>query len=255
MASAIFARTAPQRERNPAPVVEAVPARPGSRLVKALLLLAAFSVVVALAGRHYGGQIRLGGNTASTRTHEIVIANAVFHVPENLIRFKDQRVGGVTQRLDLFALWPDMSGYTVASREMFEAREGIRPAVIFLTLEPQQMSRDMSGRLEPIYRQLVEAAPDAEAVPGLAPHRFKAEHAIFSNEILHVETAGGAAPFVARCITGDEARAALAPCERDLLLASDGVSIKYRFPAHLLADHAALDAAVMRLVSGFTPEN
>jgi hypothetical protein len=221
-------------------------------LVKGLLALALFSLVVTLAGRHFGGQIRLGGNSPATRIHEIVIANAVLAVPENHIRFADQRVGGVAPKLDLFALWPAMTGYAAADRAQFEARDGIEPNVLFLTIEPQQMSRDMTGRLERIYKQLVEPAEDAAPVAGLSPYRFKAEHAIFSNELLHVEE-GAEFPFVARCITGPEAQTALAPCERDLLLADEGVSVKYRFPAHLLAEFRSLDAAVLELIEAFRP--
>ncbi|NJR14061.1 MAG: hypothetical protein HC779_07785 [Phyllobacteriaceae bacterium] len=216
----------------------------------AMLCLAAFSVIVSLAGRVYGGQIRLGGNSVDTTRQEIVIANAVLNVPSNHIRLREQRVSGVSARLDLYALWPAMTGYALADRAMFEQKGDEVPRLLFISIEPQQMSRDMTGRLEPIYRQLVEPVGVPSTVPGLDAYAFRADRAVFNNETLFVASGVTDRPFVARCMSGAEAEEAIAPCERDVFLPG-GLSAKYRFPAHLLADFAALDAAVIGLMDSF----
>lgn len=219
------------------------------KLVWVLVALGAFSIAVSLAGRLYGGQIRLGGNSASTRTHEIVIANAVLEVPENFIRHAEQRLGGVSARLDLFALWPKMSGYAIADRKAFESQTH-GSNLIFISVEPQQMSRDMSGRLEPIYRQLVEDQPMPSGFDGLIAYGFKPGNAVFNNETLYVAEGTTGVRFVARCIDGEGGDAAIAPCERDVFI-DDELSVKYRFPKALLASFTALDGAVLSLVEGF----
>jgi hypothetical protein len=217
------------------------------RIMLVLLALGLLSVAISLAGRHYGGQIRLGGNSISTELREIVISDAVFAVPENHIRHRDQRVSGVATRLELYALWPAMTGYTFADRAHFEQADGSGRHLIFMSIEPQQMSRDMSGRLDPIYRQLVESSAAISPFDGLVAYRFRADHAIFSNEVLYVSE-GGSRPFVARCIEGDTAQTVAAACERDIHI-DGGVSVKYRFPQELLADHVALEDAVTSLIA------
>ncbi|MCU0830331.1 MAG: hypothetical protein MUC58_02230 [Rhizobiaceae bacterium] len=215
-------------------------------VLRVLVALGVLSVAISLAGRHYGGQIRLGGNTVSTELREVVIADAVFSVPENLIRHRDQRVDGVAARLDLYVLWPSMSGYTLADRQAFETGDDADRKLIFISIEPQQMSRDMTGRLEPIYRQLVEPLPAVSPFDGLDAYRFRADHAIFSNEVLYVGRSD--TPFVARCIEGRLSETISAACERDIVT-DGGISVKYRFPQDLLTEHLALDQGLRGLIA------
>jgi hypothetical protein len=224
------------------------------RILLALILLGAFSIAISLAGRLYGREIRLGGNSASLETHEIVIANGVFSVPENHIRHADQRISGVATRLDLYALWPDMRGYAIRDRQAFETSVAETSNLIFISLEPQQMSREMSGRLAPIYRSLVEQQGTPSPYDGLTAYQFRREHAVFSNETLYVAENDSQTPFVARCINGDPSDGTIAPCERDLLI-GNGLSVKYRFPRALLASYTALDEAVLSRVNAFKVGN
>jgi hypothetical protein len=231
----------------PSPSAKAVTPSALRHVFTALLVLGMLSLIISLGGRYFGGQIRLGGNTVSTHINEVVIADSVFAIPDNHIRHKEQRVSGVAARIDLFALWPNMTGYAFADRALFEASDHEAERLIFISIEPQQMSRDMSGRLDPIYRQLVEPLASASPFDGLKAHRFRTDHAIFSNEVLYVAEQDAGPPFVTRCIEGGLSETIAAECERDLLLPG-GVSAKYRFPQQLLADHAALEMAVLQFL-------
>jgi hypothetical protein len=217
-----------------------------------IVVLGLLSIAISLAGRIYGDAIVHGGNSSSLQTHEIVIANSVLRVPENMIRHSDQRTQGVKAKLDLYARWPAMTGYSKEDRAVFDAAAGNAPELLFITLEPRQMSRDMNGRFEPIYKQLIEPEGQAEQILGMRSYAFLKERVIFTDERLYVvETAEQAEPvFVARCIAGTQSETALAPCERDIALTSD-VSIKYRFPKQLLAEYGVLDQRILALVSGF----
>ena len=62
------------------------------------------------------------------------------------------------------------------------------------------MSRDMSGRFEPIYRQLIQ--PQGKPGPsGVTVFDFT-EKSGYMNEVLAVAERPAGDPFVARCLTG-----------------------------------------------------
>lgn len=217
------------------------------RVFLVFLALALLSVVISLAGRHYGRQIALAGHTESTHRHEIVLVNNVLSVPANAIRFEQDRRDGVAHRLDLYLSWPEMEGYTAARRNAFNHGEE-RDRIIFLGFEPQLMSRDMSDRYALIYESLIE--PVAIGTEGdVAIHAFR-DKSGYANEVLAIAPRDGRSPFVARCLDGDVGRSSLAPCERDLL-AGDGLSLTYRFPRHLLKDWRSLDEAVSQVAASY----
>ena len=216
-------------------------------LFLAMLIIGVLSIAISLSGRIYGGQVMLGGNSVSTQTHEIVIANAVLNVPENYIRHSEQRSQGVKADLDLYAVMPSFEGYSAKNRALFNNEQKSPSQLLFITIEPQQMSRDMSGRFDPIYRQLIDPTPENTATSGLESYTFKKDRAIFANERLFVGERVNDQQFVARCITGPDGDQAIAPCERDVFLAND-LSVKYRFPFWLLKDYRTLDAQVINLV-------
>jgi hypothetical protein len=217
------------------------------KLFVAMLIIGFMSIVISVAGRMFGGQVMLGGNSINTETHEIIIANSVLNVPENYIRHSDQRSPGVKAGLDLFAVLPSLEGYSAKNKLFFNNEQTGPSQLLFITIEPQQMSRDMSGRFGPIYRQLIDPLAENTATEGLESYTFKKDRAIFSNERLFVGDRGEDRQFVARCITGADGDQAIAPCERDVFIAND-LSVKYRFPFWLLKDYRTLDAQILGLV-------
>ena len=78
--------------------------------------LAIISFLISLAGRKIGSEIAMGGHTDSLALHEIVIGNDVLSLPANMIRYPEQRRDGIAHRLDLYARWPNLSGFTRDSR-------------------------------------------------------------------------------------------------------------------------------------------
>lgn len=209
------------------------------RVFYAFAILALLSVAISLAGKWFGRSIAMAGHTDDTTVFEVVLGNDVLAVPANAIRFESARRNGVAERLDLYLHWPDMAGYSTAAAADFN-RPGDGGRVLFLRFEPRTMSRDMSGRYDPIYSRLVDSSGEPGPA-GIIFHRFK-DKAGYLDEVLAVAQTHGE-PFVARCLTGPAAENAFAPCERDLHV-GDFLSLTYRFPLGLLADWKALDAAV-----------
>ena len=210
------------------------------RVFYAFGALALLSVAISVGGKWLGKSIAMAGHTDDTTIHEIVIGNNVISAPANAIRFERDRRDGVASRLDLYLHWPDMRGYSAALRNDFNNVGGVR-RIIFLSLEERMMSRDMSGRFDPIYRALI--VPKGKAGPsGIGLFDFN-EKSGYMNEVLAVAARPGKEPFVARCLTGPSAEESLAPCERDIHVGND-LSLTYRFPFELLTDWQALDQAV-----------
>lgn len=232
-----------------ATVEDFVPVR-SSFMLKVFYACAALALVSAaifVAGTWAGRSIAMAGHTDDTRLHEIVIGNNVLSVPANAIRFESARRDGVASRLDLYLRWPQMDGYSEEARDAFNHAGGRRD-ILFLSFEEQMMSRDMSGRLEPIYRALIEG-PGRAGPAGLTVHAFSAESG-YVDEVLIVGDDHGERPFVARCASGEAARQSLAPCERDIHV-GDGLSLVYRMPAELAPSWREVEQAVREAATRF----
>jgi hypothetical protein len=209
--------------------------------------IALVSALIAAAGRWLGPSISMSGYSDDPTPREIVIGNNVLSVPANAIRFAEARHDGVAPRLDLYLRWPDMTGYSEAARDDFNNKDDRRD-ILFLSFEPQTMSRDMGGRFEPIYRSII-AEPGMAGENGMTLYGFKPDTG-YLNETLAVAPRPEGEPFVARCLTGAAGHDSLAPCQRDILI-GNGLSLNYRFPRRLLDDWQALDAAVAAKARSF----
>ncbi len=226
-------------------LIRPIDARFMMRIFMAFLALAVLSLGIFLAGKIYGRAIALGGHTEDKTVHELVIGNNVLHIPANMLRYENQRHDGVLPRVDLYFHWPDMTGYSRAEADDFNNLNGTRN-IVFVTLEERVMSRDMSGRVEPIY----SAVTDKTGRPGPAGLTFRPfkENSGYLDEVLATATRAGQTPYAARCMVGEAADRSLAPCERDIHLGED-LSLTYRFSADFLGDWKPLDAAVIALAN------
>lgn len=223
-----------------------------TRVFKGLVVLALLSLAVTVAGRWFGERIAMGGHTDDIAIQAVVIGDNLLAVPANMIRFEQARRSGDADRLDLYVRYPQMEGYTNASRDAFNHATGSSP-ILFLGFSEQMMSRDMSGRFGPIYSSLI-ARPGQPGPGGITFHEFS-EKSGYLGEKLAVGERPGRDPFVARCLTGAAAEKSLASCERDILV-GQRLSLTYRFPQRLLGDWQALEAAVEALAAsmlGDTP--
>lgn len=233
---------------EPVEQAETIPVRASfmMRVFYAFVVLAMLSGAISAAGKWAGRSISMAGHTDDRTVHEVVIGNNVLAVPANMIRFDSARRGGVAQRLDLYVRWPDLDGYSDDARDDFNHVGGSRK-ILFLSFEEQLMSRDMSGRLEPIYRALIRE-PGRAGPGGLTVHGFTRQSG-YVDEVLIVGDDRGDAPFVARCLAGEAARESLAPCERDIHI-GNGLNLVYRMPADLAGSWREVDAAVRKLATG-----
>jgi len=210
-----------------------------------VVLLVALTVTLSLCGRRLGEHLARAGHTSSRESYDIFIGQDHLRLGANVIRFENQRATSVAERVDLYLIWPGLEGYSDETRSLFN--DVNRPeSLIFLQIAQSTMSRDMSGRLEPIYSHLIEGPGEAFR-DGLTLHRLRAD-AGYGDEVLLTAAVKGGPDYVVRCIlpsTPDKATSG--DCQRDIKVGKD-LSVLYRFSSSHLDDWEHIDAAIRTFV-------
>ncbi len=212
------------------------------KLTTVLSVLAIVTIALNFAGNWYGKRIAMASHTDSIALHDLVIGMDHLRLPANVIRLPGQRANGTTEKLHLYLHWPSMTGYSSLTASAFNSTSGAAP-LIFLEITQRVMSRDMSGRFEPIYLHLFTDTTK-KGPYGLTMNEFKPETG-YGNEVMLSSGQSGAEDFYAvRCILPKEVdRANSADCQRDIAVGED-LSVQYRFSSSLLKDWRAIDDAV-----------
>lgn len=226
----------------------------GALLSNALLLkvtsaiagLALLTAGISYAGHWYGERLSLAGHTDSQQVFSISIGSDMLQVPANMIRFREQRASGAAERLNVYLTWPDMQGYSQANRARFDQLD-LANQLIFIELSQATMSRDMSGRLEPIYSRLFEGEPKAVGY-GLVQHSLRADSG-YAGEALFTASRPAKPDYVVRCVLpqAQSTEPSSGDCQRDIHIGS-GLTVLYRFSATLLPDWEPIDRAIETFV-------
>lgn len=215
------------------------------RLTAVVAVLALLTVAISIGGRWFGERIALAGHTDSLEEYSVQIGLDRLTLAANTIRFREQRQSGATERVDLYLTWPGMTGYSAADRTRFDdvARSF---SLIFLQLSQSTMSRDMSGRLAPIYEKLFEGQPQ-QVNFGLTLHRLRADSG-YGKEVVLTGARVGEPDYVVRCLLpGPGEQPTGGDCQRDIHIGQD-LTVLYRFSSALLRDWQHIDAAVRLFV-------
>ncbi len=220
---------------------EAASGRFAWRVFIAIGAIAALSVAIHFGGRMIGSALVTGGHTASADMLTMTVAGHFVSVPENVVRFKSQRRSGAQDRVDLYALYPEMSGYSEETKDWFNDKAAGR-RLIFMSIEERQMSRDMSGRLDPIYAKLTKRSPKTGEA-GLVSYEFLPSAGYSNEELLVGPEANDGSRYVVRCLAGEDSAIAVGACERDIHVGGN-LSLTYRFPRSMLSDWRGVEAGV-----------
>lgn len=206
-----------------------------------IVALAAASFAISWFGRAYGERLSLAGHSESGEILDITVGRDRLALAANTIRFEDQRHSGTAERVDLYLLWPEMTGYSTEQRRRFDDLT-LRNSLIFMQLSQSTMSRDMSGRVEPIYRHLLEAQ-GGPGPAGLTRYDFK-NGTGYDGESLFTGNPSGGSSYAIRCLMPEsQEESGGSDCQRDIHVGED-LTVLYRFPSTLLADWQAIDLAV-----------
>jgi hypothetical protein len=210
-------------------------------LTAAVVGLAVLTATISLAGRWYGENLSLAGHTTSTEPTDIFIGQDHLRFASNYIRFEQQRVTGRAERVDLYLTWPGLQGYTNETRALFND-VGQPESLLFLQISQSTMSRDMSGRIEPIYQHLFSGTI-LPGPAGLVRHEMK-QNSGYGQEVFFTANRDGDTPYAVRCMMpATPALSTSADCQRDIHIGRDLV-VLYRFSSQLLPQWQAIDTAI-----------
>lgn len=216
------------------------------KLLSALAGLVLIAGVITAAGHWLGQRMASGGHTDSTQEFDIAIGSDIISVPANMIRLAEQRASGTAAGLNLYLTWPEMKGYSVAEKDRFDATNKSTD-LIFIEISEATMSRDMSGRFEPIYQRLL-SGDSSDFGNGLTLHHLKADSG-YGEEVLLSAHRPGKPDYVVRCLLPQRGQdASSADCQRDIH-AGNGLSILYRFSSTRLTEWDHIDAAIEAFVA------
>lgn len=79
-------------------------------LTAVVAVLALLSIGISLFGHRFGEKWALSGHSDSHRNIDISIGLDRLQLTSNTIRF-EQRKNGPSERVDIYLLWPEMTGY------------------------------------------------------------------------------------------------------------------------------------------------
>ena len=211
------------------------------RITAVIGLLAALAAGLGIAGKRLGETLVLGGNTDSRILHHIVVGQDTLALPANVIRFEAQRKSGRAETVSIYLSWPQMDGYSRQNAAAF-ADPRRTDGLIFADFSQSVMSRDMSGRVEPIYRKLF-VGPPVKGPAELDVHSLSRKSG-FGDEKLLVGRLPDGEIYAVRCLLPADDRAATsADCLRDVRVGRD-LTMLYRFSARLLPQWRQIERAM-----------
>lgn len=184
--------------------------------------------------------------TARTDIIALRVRDLNLWIPANYLQFESSRQGGQQKNVALFALLPDMTGWSNWEQSTFVGNSA-DSEVIILIIRDELVNLTEADRLSRIYQAYVTDPKGQPGPYGLTQYTFK-ENSGYRNEDLYVgQTPGG--PVVLRCVR-------LSPevpspsCLRDLPIARN-VALSYRFKRTHLDQWQEIGQGVMNLLSTF----
>ena len=167
-------------------------------------------------------------------------------IPANYLQFESSRQGGAQRDVAMFALLPDMSGWSNWEAATFTGNAPDSP-VIYLLVREDKLSLSEADRLTRIYMSYVTNPKGAAGPYGLTQYNFREDSGYRSEDLFVGQTESG--PVVLRCVR-------LSPdvpspsCLRDVPIAH-AVSLSYRFKREHLARWREIGDGVIRLIATF----
>ncbi|ABR59894.1 hypothetical protein [Sinorhizobium medicae] len=230
------------RPCNPEPeLLPLLPSRFAYKAVAVVAIFAALTTTLSLSGRWFGRYLAQAGHTSSREIYDIFIGQDHLRLPANVIRLESQRTTRIAERVDLYLTWPGLEGYSKETRSLFD--DVSRPeSLIFLQIAQSTMSRDMSGRFDPVYRHILQDTPVA-ASGGLTKYEAKPDSS-YAGEVFFTAERAGRRPYVLRCVLPElPAASTSADCQRDVHLGKD-LTVLYRFSSRLLPQWHAIENSI-----------
>lgn len=178
----------------------------------------------------------------------IIVGGVPFQIPANYTRYAFARRGGILDRVDLYALLPELNPYDPAQAAAFQDNS---PSSHVLHFELETRSKNEISekeRFELVYKRLV-INPDGERGPyGLRRYDFQPDTG-YKDEELYVHAGANGKFLMLRCFK-DLPHIVAPTCRRDILY-GDTLALHYRFKRDQLDNWRDIDQRVRTLVKSF----
>ena len=177
------------------------------------------------------------GYSSSLEHRQIIVRGELLRIPENMIRFAEQRKAVTLSRIELVLHWPSGDGFSESKRAAFEDISADQK-LIFLSIGNRKMRHSMTERLAPIYKALFDGQP-RQGPAGLTLQGLK-RGAGYDGEELALG-ADGDLLWVARC----QLASGITPptCLRDIHVGRR-LSAQIRFPRKLLSEWRGIEKLI-----------
>jgi hypothetical protein len=184
--------------------------------------------------------------TSSGDLVDLKVHGIKFWIPANYLQYESARKGGTQKDLALFALLPDLAGWSNWEASEFTSNRPDSP-VLYLLIREERVDLSEADRLKRIYMAYVADPAGTQGPYGLTQYAFRPD-AGYRNEDLYVgQTADG--PAVLRCVRLS-ATVPSPSCLREKPI-GHAVALSYRFKRQHLARWREIGEGVDRLIAAF----
>jgi hypothetical protein len=167
-------------------------------------------------------------------------------IPANYLQYESSRQGGAQKDIALFALLPEMTGWSNWEASTFAGNPADSP-VTYMLIREERLNLTETDRLSRIYLAYVTDAKGQPGPFGLTQYAFR-ENSGYRNEDLFVgNTPVG--PIVLRCVRFSP-EVPSPSCLRDMPIAHN-VALSYRFKRAHLAQWREIGQGISTLIATF----
>lgn len=184
--------------------------------------------------------------TSSSDTVALDVGGMKLWVPQNYLMFDSARQGGHKREVALFAMLPDLTGWSNWNGSSF-ADNGPNSRVVYLTIRDNQVNLSEADKLKRIYFAYVQDPKGAPGPFGLTQYAFRGDSGYRAEDLYVGDTPKG--PMVLRCVRfGPDVPSP--SCLRDMPMGR-GVGVSYRFKRSKLNRWREIGDAVDALLATF----
>jgi hypothetical protein len=169
-----------------------------------------------------------------------------FQIPANYLLYASARQGGEHAEIELFALLPEMGGWSNWAADDFSSNAP-DSRVVYLTIHKDKLGLSEADKLKRVYFDYVSNRQGTPGPFGLRQFAFRQDSGYRDEDLFVGE--GGRGPVVLRCVR--LSRQVPSPsCLRETIVAR-GVGLSYRFKRTHLSSWQEIAANTDRLIASF----
>jgi hypothetical protein len=184
--------------------------------------------------------------TSSTSVVALEVNGLKLWIPSNYLEFDSARRGGRRRAIEVFAMMPDMTGWSNWDASAF-ADNGPHSNIVYMPIRDDKANLSEADRFRRIYLAYIVDPRGAPAWYGLTQYEFRDDSGYRTEDLFVGQTRKG--PVILHC-------AKLGPdvpspnCWRDMRLAK-GASVSYRFKRGRLNHWRVIADGVEKLINSF----